>query len=175
MSEIIRFRQYRPPFVESDEPLWEYESDSIQDVLRAITEMGELHDVLKDGYVFAYDSGNYDNSQTLLISSTSKKEWWVIGRVWGCDLVTVLPYFNDCYKLRDNVMVVECVSQEEGPFKFDDIGDLCVVQAESNSGYSLFNLKKMLSWAWGDKKNYKFKRYATQEELDTVNTYNSHK
>lgn len=145
------FKQHIPAFIDGVTPE-EFEFTTIEELLER-----NKKKLLKD-YVFAYGLSSFEG-QTLMISSTKEKSWWVIGFVKGFDLSKYLPNCYKVYKLQGNVKVVQ------GGRK----NNLYIVEAESNSGYSLVEINGDASWAWADPKEYKFIRYATPEELDKVN------
>ena len=113
---------------------------------------------LPDGYVFAYSQD--ENVQLLMISSMTEKEYWVLGYVEGFDLSKYLPVYTSTYKFNGNVKIVKN--------KFDAC-EWLVESESSNDEYSLISLDGEESFAWAKKKDFKFIRYATQEELDTIN------
>ena len=146
------FVKYRPAFFSGfkDE---KYNFDSIDDLLK------KNNNALSDGFMFACEYGFY--KQTLMVSSTKKREWYVVGFVYNFDLSRYLPNFRTCYKLCGKVKV--CMK--------DGNDDVYVVEDESKTGeYSLINIDKGYSWAWASPDEYKFTRYATDEEIEKANS-----
>ena len=146
------FVKYRPAFFSgfNDE---KYNFDSMDDLLK------KNSNALADGFIFACDGGFF--KQTLMVSSTQKREWYVVGFVYNFDLSGYLPNFRKCYRLHGQVKVCKAKGDR----------DVYIVADESPiSGYSLININKKYSWAWASPDEYKFTRYATEEEIDMANS-----
>ena len=130
----------------------EYSFNTIEELINKNKEY------LPDGYVFAYAQDG--DVQLLMISSTTEKDYWVCGYVEGFDLSRYLPIYTSTYKFNGKVKVV----------KDKDDGCEWLVECESSNGdYSLISLDGEESFAWAKKEDFKFIRYATQEELDKIN------
>lgn len=87
----IKFKQYAPAYC--DITLKEYTVNSLDELLEK-----EKHKLL-GGEVWATNN----DGDLLMVSYTTKREWWVIGFVSGIDLRLYLPHFEKCYKGEKNV------------------------------------------------------------------------
>lgn len=156
----IHFKQHIPSFCEGFVPE-EYTCESLEELLKR----NKNKCCKKDNEIFACSEEN-----DLMVSSTIKKSWWVLGSVSGIDLQKYLPHYDSvCLLKGDNIKIVKGVSKEILGWH-DDAEYL--VAAESDGSYSLVNLTNFSdSWAWAKKEDYPTIRYATQEELDKLNNY----
>ena len=87
----IPFRQHIPAFVDGVTPE-RYVATSFEDLLE------RNKSKLSENQVFATD----DTGGCLMVSSTIKKWWWVLGYVSGIDLRMRLPQFDKVYKGEGN-------------------------------------------------------------------------
>ena len=87
----IPFKQHIPAFVDGAIPE-QYVATSFEDLLE------RNKSKLSENQVFATD----DTGSHLMVSSTIKKWWWVLGYVSGIDLRTRLPRFDEVYKGEEN-------------------------------------------------------------------------
>ena len=152
---MIHFIQHIPGF--GDGKPYEKRYRTVENMLKDPKIKSYLH--YGESPVYAY--GNDWGRQLLMISSTAKKWWWVIGYVDGVNLSDYLPYYEQTYLLKGKIPVVE------------RNGEFYIVRSEENTGdmaiYSLYNLQTGNVTSWHRAKDYKFVRYATQEELDRIN------
>lgn len=87
----IFFRQHIPGYISGYEPR-EYEASSVENLLKK-TKKYLNKEQIKD-LVFTTD----ENGELLMMSSTVKEWWWVLGFVSGINLTTELPQYNTVYK-----------------------------------------------------------------------------
>lgn len=158
---MIHFTQHIPGF--GDGKPYEKRYRTVENMLKDPKIQSYLH---YDGNpVYAYGDGW--KRQLLMVSSTVKKWWLVIGYVDGVNLSDYLPYYDQTYLLKGKIPVVE------------RNGEFYIVRIEENNGdmivYSLYNLQTGSVSAWHNAKDCKFVRYATQEELDRINGVTSEK
>lgn len=94
---MIHFTEYIPSFCSFNEPPIEKDFETLEDVLEYLE---SEYDYCPPGdvRVWSYGSTDAEGKQTILISSTIKKSWFVRGFVEGIDLSKHLPRFDEVYK-----------------------------------------------------------------------------
>jgi hypothetical protein len=145
---MIKYKQHIPAYISGADPE-EYTCETLDELLE------KNKSCLGKDCIFAYGSEN-----TLMMSSTAKKYYWVLGFVRGVDLKEYLPYYENVYSLQgDHVPIV----------RWRKNNHLYIVRAESDDNYGVIDMEFGSVWSWMRSDEAEFVRYATQEELDWAN------
>ena len=91
----IFFRQHIPNFISGYEPR-KYVVRSFENLLKKTKKYLDKNQI-RDLVFTTNETG-----KMLMMSSTIKKWWWVLGYVSGIDLRTRLPQFDEIYKGEEN-------------------------------------------------------------------------
>lgn len=134
--------------------------------LKELLSNEKVKSYLGDGDVFAYGG----SGQTLMVSSSKERTWWVIGYVDGCNLIGELPHFKKVYKFTGNVKVVKVKPDTEfincGLAKVDKE---YIIDHQNGGSCMLTGIDGHGGFGWISDSDLEFIRYATQEELDKIN------